>query len=375
MAQGITIQQAIDLGQATLESFEQDGLQMTLKHQCYEVLNQWFKSDKMQVDGGDRVNRFISLRDTGNAAHVRMYETDTPNISNVDETIKTEWTHAQTSFSYSVKELAMNKGNRSRIYSLLEQRRKNAYREFADLLEEAAWKTPTSASDDRSPFGIPAWLCQSDTAGTTGSFTGYTPNYFSAADTGFNAGNIAVSASSNNRWANYYADHQNQLDDTLLKKLRRAIRQTKFQTPMFASQAIDPSSSFSNFRLYTTSAVLDAMEEIAIKSDDNVGADLGKYAGATIFKGIPFTYVDSLDDNSAIATQQGLIHGGDPIFGVNHGHFYPVVLDGENFRVNPPMSKVGQHNVLTVYIDLSYAYICDNRRTAGFLISDYQNGG
>ena len=31
--------------------------------------------------------------------------------------------------------------------------------------------------------------------------------------------------------------------------------------------------------------------------------------------------------------------------------------------------------VLTVYLDLSYAYMCDNRRTGGFLISDYQNGG
>jgi len=148
---GITIEQAIDLGKATLEQLAQDKLEVALKHQCYEVLNQWFGKDKVQLDGGDRVTRYISLRDTGNAQHVRMYDTDTPNVANVDEVIRVEWTHAQTSFTYSVKELAMNMGNRERIYSLLKQRRMNAFREFADLLEEVAWRTPTGSSDDSRP--------------------------------------------------------------------------------------------------------------------------------------------------------------------------------------------------------------------------------
>ena len=126
---GITIQQAIDLGKATLEEFKQDKLEVALKHQTYEVLNQWFRKDKVQCDGGDRVTRYISLRDTGNAQHVRMYDTDVPNVANVDEIVKVEWTHAQVSFSYSVKELAMNRGNKFRIYNLLRQRRTNAFRE------------------------------------------------------------------------------------------------------------------------------------------------------------------------------------------------------------------------------------------------------
>lgn len=375
---GITIQQAIDLGHATLEAFEQDSLQMALKHQCYEVVNRWFGPDKMMLDGGDRVEKFISLRDTGNAQHTRMYGTDTPNISNVDEKIKVEWTHAQVSYSYSVKEIAMNKNNKRRIYSLLKQRHDNAYREFADLLEESAWRTPTSASDDLNPFGIPTWLVQDNQNDSeTGDFVGTQANYWSSSDSSFNPGGIDVSDEDgvNKRWNSFYADHGNQLDSTMLKKLSRAFRKTKFQSPTFASQTIDPKSSFSNFRLYTTSAVLDELEELARHSDDRVGADLGKYAGKTIFKGIPFEYVDVLDDDSSVSTQQGYVYGGDPIYGINHNHFRAVVLDGENFRVNKPMTKVGQHNVLTVYIDLTYQYICDNRRTAGFLISDYRNGG
>lgn len=366
---GITVEQAIDLGQATLESFEQDALQVALKHQSYEVLNQWFKGDKMQLDGGDRVTRYITLRDAGNAQHVRMYDVDTPNVANVDEVIRVNWTHAQTSFTYSIKELAMNKGNRSRIYSLLKQRRMNAFREFADLLEEAAWETPASATDDRSPFGIPGWLAQGDTGSGEEGFVGYLPDYTTAGDTESaftTVGNLACSSTTNPRWASYYGDHQGFLDDRLLKMLARAFRKTKFQSPMFASQAIDPESGFSNFRLYTNDAILTEVDEIARKSDDRLGADLGKYAGSTIYKGIPFKYVDVLD------TELTFVRGANPIYGVNHNHFYPVCLNGENFRVNKPMSKVGQHNVLTVYVDLSYAYICDNRRVGGFLLSDFE---
>lgn len=366
---GITIQQAIDLGKATLEQFDQDKIEVALKHQCYEVLNQWFRSDKVQLDGGDRVTRYISLRDTGNAQHVRMYDTDTPNVANVDEVIKVEWTHAQVSFSYSVKEIAMNMGNRVRIYNLLKQRRTNAFREFADMLEEVAWRTPTSSTDDLNPFGIPGWIVQPDTdpAEGEGAFTGYTGDYWAASESSMsNVGNVDCSATTNPRWANYYEDHGGKLDSSLLKRLRRAFRKTKFQSPMFAKQVIDPKSSFSNFRLYTNSSVLDEVEEITTKSDDRIGADLGKYAGKTLFKGIPFMYVDVLDDSKQY------VYGADPIFGVNHNHFYPVVLNGENFRVNEPMTKVGQHNVLTVYVDLSYAYICDNRRTGGFLISNWE---
>lgn len=365
---GITIQQAIDLGKATLEHFEQDKLQVALKHQCYEVLNQWFGKDKVQIDGGDRITKYISLRDTGNAMHTRMYDTDTPNVANVDEIIKVEWTHAQTSFTYSVKELAMNSGNRSRIYSILKQRRMNAFREFADLLEEAAWKTPTGASDDLNPFGIPGWIAQpaADPAEAAGSFNAYVGNYWQDSAQTFNVGNVECTSSKNSRWANYYEDHGGKMDSSLLKRLGRSFRKTKFQSPMFAKQSIDPESGFSNFRMYTNSAVLDELEDIARKSDDRVGSDLGKYAGSTIYKGIPFVYVDLLD------TAKQYVYGKDPIYGVNHSHFYPAVLSGEYFRVNEPMSKVGNHNVLTVYVDLSYCYICDNRRTGGFLISNWQ---
>jgi len=361
MGAGITVDQAVDLGYATLQSFKQDDFAIALKHPKYEAVNHWFREDKIQLDGGDRVTRYIQLNDTGNAQFVRLYQTDQPNVVNTDKEIKVEWTHAISSFTYSRKELAMNLSNKVRVYNYLKSRRMGCFREFADLLEEAAWTTPTSASDDLNPHGIPAWIAEG-TNGNTGAFTGYTANYNASSETAYNVGGIPCTASVNSRWANYYADHDNVLGSNLLTLLRRAFRKCGFQAPLEPTRVFED-NEFGNFRLYSNDAVIGDIEATATKSDDRLGADIGKYAGRTLFKGIPFVYVDILD------TALQHIRGTNPVYGVNHDVFYPVVLGGEYFRINKPMNKVGQHNVFTVYVDLSYAYICENRQFAGFLLN------
>jgi hypothetical protein len=207
--------------------------------------------------------------------------------------------------------------------------------------------------------------------------------------TEYNSGGLTSSATVNARWANYYADHGNTIDDTLLDKLARAFRKCHFQAPLepgkiftddtFANfrlysndnnigeiekMARKADDRFANFRLYSNDNNIGEIEKMARKADDRLGADLGKYMGRTMYKGIPWVYVDILD------TADTDTYGTNPIFGVNHDQFYPVVLRGEYFRINKPMSKVGQHNVLTVYVDLSYAYLCENRRQAGFLLTE-----
>jgi len=366
---GITVDQAIDLGYATLKNYEQDAVQIAMKHQTYEIVNRWFKSDKMQKQGGKSVTFDLSLKDTLNGKHVRMYDTDEPNVANVTKEGTVDWTHYQNSFSYSLKELAMNMGNRTRIFNLLKNRRLNCARETADELEEVAWRTPASSSDDLLPHGIPAWLVQADSDNSTGDFVGYVGDYTTSADSEsayVTVAGLACSSTENAKWANYYHDHNDNIDQSLLKALSKAFRKTNFQTPTVAGQSIDPESGFANFRMYTNNKILEELEDLALSSDDRVGSDLGKYAGAVMYKNQPLIYVDSLD------TERTYVYGANPIFGVNHNHFYPMTLANESFRWNKPMNKVGQHNVFTVYLDLSYAYLCDNRRSGGFLISDWE---
>ena len=154
---GIGIEQAIDLGIATLKSFDQDAVQIALKHPTYEVINRWFAGDKKILAGGKTATWDLTVKDTGNAGHVNMFETDTPNIANVNVEGTVNWCHAKNSFTYSVDELAMNLNDKTRIFNLFKNRRQNCAREFADLLEEAAWKTPSGSTDTKAPHGIPAY--------------------------------------------------------------------------------------------------------------------------------------------------------------------------------------------------------------------------
>jgi len=364
---GIRIELAPDLLYSTLQKFEKDMFAMTLSHTHYEALNQWFKKDKLVVDGGDQVNFYVQLKDSNNASHTSLFDTDNVNVANVMSEGVVKWTHAKTAWAFDVRQLAMNRGNATRVYNLLKSRVMAAYKDLADLLEEAAWKTPTDANDVESPHGVFGWLCQGSD-GDAGAFSGYSPNYWTDSESTYDAGGISCSATVNPRHANFYADHDDKLTDDLLKLARRAFRKTYFQSPIVAGQALDPKSGFSNFRIYTNSDVLDVLEETALKSDDRVGADLGKYAGAVLFKNIPIRYVDILDDAKAY------VYGGNPIVGVNHNHFHPVVLRDNNFRKTKPTPKSGSHNVLQGFVDLSYAYVCDNRRAGGWLISDFQDG-
>lgn len=368
---GIQIEQATDLLTATLAKFKPNQFEIALKSQTAEIVNRWFKKDKMVVDGGDSVKFYIQLKRSNNATHTRLYDTDDVNVAQVMTTGSVNWTHARTAWAFDVREIAMNKGNPQRIFSLLEARVKAAHHDLIIELEEAAWRTPTSSTDDLAPHGIPAWLAQADADNETGDFTGYVGDYTTAADAESaysSVAGISCTSTTNPLWANFYADHNNLLDDSLLKLLSRAMLKTKFETPEVAGQALDPKSNFSNFRLYTSSNVILELEELARKSDDRVGYDLGKYAGATIFKGVPFKWVADLD------TELTYARGADPIYGINHNHFYPIVLADNNFRKSPPAKKAGSHNVMEGFVDLTYAYVCDNRRTGGFLISDWEGG-
>ena len=366
---GIQIEQAADLLMGTLAKFKPNQFEIALESQTAEIVNRWFKSDKKVITGGDMVKFYIQLKRSNNATHTRLYDTDDVNVANVMSEGTVKWTHAKTAWAFDVRELAMNKGNPQRVFNLLEARVKAAYQDLIIELEEAAWRTPTGSTDDLSPHGIPAWLVQADADSETGDFTGYVGDYTTSADAESAYSTVAglsCSSTTNPLWANYYADHNNNLDDTLIKVLSKAVLMTNFETPTVAGEALDPKSNFSNFRYYTSSNVILELEEVARQSDDKVGYDLGKYAGAVIFKGIPFKWVKDLD------TELTYARGADPIYGINHNHFYPVVLADNNFRKTKPTAKNGSHNVMEGFIDLSYAYVCDNRRTGGFLISDWE---
>ena len=125
----------------------------------------------------------------------------------------------------------------------------------------------------------------------------------------------------------------------------------------------DPSAK-DKFSMYTSDNVIGTINQLYAQGDDQVGRFINQHYGVPQFKGIPLQYVDLLD------TADTTRYGTDPIFGVNHDLFYPVVHSEWDFHMDEPRKRDNQHLVITADMDLVYTYIFENRRYAGFLVSE-----
>ena len=361
----ITIDQAIDVGYATLWRIKKDALAMTFGTGHYELFNMWF-GDKAERNSGDMIKDYITLKDTGNGKHISLWEEDTHNTVNTDKEIRVDWSHYTTNLSYNRVELGMNMSDEVRVYNYLKGKMDNMYRELAEDIQSSLVLSPTSASDKKNPHGLASWLSLG-TDGSAGAWNAYSGIYNDGSATTYSVGGIASTSASLARWASYYADHEGSLGDALLTKLFRATTQTKFIVPIVPKAGkIDESTGFGNFRYYTNLNVVANLETLLRKSDDQIGSDLGKYAGVIVYKGIPMMYLEELD---AAASADTALRGTDPIYGVNHDWFKLTVLKDNDFVIGKPTPRDNQHNVLKVHCDVSYAVHCTNRQRAGFLIS------
>lgn len=352
----VLIAQATDILQATLPDLVKKQCVLTYAYSNYGFMNSFVKS-RMKIGGGDKLQRFITLEDEGNAGHRNRWSEDTHNVVNTDKTIEVDWVLLSQNLSWNVIEQAMNKGA-ARIYDKVENKYNNAIREAADELYPALLKAPTSATDADRPHGISAWL-PTGTNGSTGAWTGTSAHYDDGSATTYNVGGI--NATTYSRFASYYADHDGDLDDSLLVLLDRACRKLNFQGPQLG-KSLDKQSL--NFSLYSNDNVIGNINLLYAKSDDQMGVRVSRHFGDNpVFKGMTFQYVDVLD------TADSDLWDTDPIFGVNHNYIYPCVLNEWDFKIGKPRQRDKQHLVLTVDMDMVYAVICEDRRRCGFQIS------
>jgi hypothetical protein len=78
------------------------------------------------------------------------------------------------------------------------------------------------------------------------------------------------------------------------------------------------------------------------------------------FRRHPIIWIPHLDDN--VPADFTTLSGTNPFYGIDHESFFPVVLRGDFLRESKPILKADQHNVIVSFIDLSYNYICVDRR-------------
>lgn len=351
-----------DLLKVTLANHPWDGkFEVLQKYHDYPICNMWFQKDKVVFDGGTSIVRNVQVTESGNAKFTQPYAIDEPSVADVQAQLRVNWIYAQTDYSISREEMLMNRG-RSKLIDLVKSKRIDALTDLANILEERAWTSPTDSSDKTHPFGIPAWITPIKTGQKYGH-VGANP-YYSGGTQMADCGGIDASSSTYSRWRNY-ADRWQAADsfasvitDKDITKIARMLRRLRFNPPQFVKDV--DKGSYNNLRVYTGEEVMESLEERARNNNDQLGSDVARYAGGTVIKNIPISWMEQLDYANASTY---------PLYAVNHEYFRPFIMDGNFFREGEPMNTRQQHDVFTTFVDLQFNFMCTNRQRAGGIIS------
>lgn len=327
-----------------------------------------YQEHKRTIDGGTSIQRNVILDRAGRARYRRLYDTDQPTVDQTQFTINVPWTQIGTNYTWDVLELLHNKNSTKGFIRLLQSRRVERMWDLAELIETRGWATPTSASDNLYPFGIPYYLNFLNDGATTGGFFGHTVRY-----QGGTVGTVVagIDGAAQPKWNNY-ADVYTKVDNTLLRKLRSAVRLTRFQpAPMVEKPGNDKVGSV--IALYAGNDICTEMEDLGDKRDDAsqpkdlAGKMLHNHEGTVYFNRMPLQYINQLDGYT-VTGGSGTANTPNPIFCVDWSKIQPVVHEDYWMEESKPITDRGQHTTLSVFLDGCHNNLCINRRTAGFVL-------
>ena len=360
----ISFDQALDIGYGTLQDIRRKKPPLaTYAYSNYQFYNTFFKGNVKTV--GDVLEGHVTLDSEGNASHQGFWAQDALIKKNINQRYRLDWRLASGGMLWNEIEMSINQ-NPSRIYNVWEQQYDSAVK---DIIEDVFLKIMTgrtSSADTDNPYSIFNWLSMG-TTGSTGGFTGYSATYNDGSTPGavFDKGGISSSSSSNADWASYFADHDGNIDDSLLEILDEAARKTNFQVPVTPLGKLEVEKV--TYAMYTNNSIIKKLNTFYSKADDNMGYRPDSHYGTPSLNRMPLIYCPPLDANSGANLS---VYGTDPIVGVNHNVLYPVILKGWDFKVTKRPDS-NRHNVLSLFMDLVYQVWCNTSpKYAGFLVTN-----
>lgn len=330
-----------DLVAATLYDLGPPRFQQIAQNlQDYEVFTKWFKKDKVVFDSGIGIQRNLMARLSGAASHVGLMDEDQVNIPDLLEQLQIPWRHATTSWGLIYQESLMNRG-RALIVKVIKPRRAAAMIDLVEELEEKAWDSPPSSSNKTLPYGIQYWVVPNATTGFNGGY----PSGHST------VGGVDLTDAPN--FKNYTDIYTDITKADLIKKLRKAHRKIRFKSPITIQDY--RGSKGERYRLYTNESTLSSLEDVGEAQNENLGRDLASMDGTITFRNHPIIWVPQLDSNT-----------NGPVYMIDHSTFYPVVLRGDYLRESQNKAP-NQHNIVQYFIDLTYNFLCVDRRRNAIL--------
>ena len=349
-----------DLIALTLNDLPKQEFEVAWDNQDYEFCR-IYQTERMEVDGGPQIERKVMFDHTGNARYRRLFDTDEPAIGDVMSTIKVPWTQIGTNYSWDRLEILRNKNSAKGFVNLMKTRRIDGLWALAQLIEQRAWLTPESSTDDLYPYGVPYYLTPyTDTSGTVNTSAGFVGQGIKFQDATYSYVCANINANTEAKWRNYAAVYT-AVDNNMLKSFRIAFMKTRFKAPLFVN---DPSNKRNaQKRIYTDSDTVAELMNLADQKDDkhtgkdvlsNLKVDDG---GLVYINRLPVVFIPELEEASLT-----------PIYCIDFAKFIPYVQDGYWMEEGEPMTDRGQHTTFTVFVDGSHNNLCLNRRTAGFVM-------
>lgn len=358
----VTLTQALDLALATLQDIRRSKPPLaTFAYPNYDFYNKFFKGNVKTV--GKVLEGHITLAKEGNASHGGIWDADALVKKNINTKYSLGWAYAKGGMLWNLIEQSINQSP-AQIYDVWQQQYNSCMMEMVEEILSAVITGITGSTDTDHPYAVTQWISPG-TTGSTGGFNAYYGCYndggSSMTSSGFAKGGISASSTSNSDWANYFADHGGNIDDSLLALLDTAIRKLNFQPPVIP-EALPVEKT--NFALYTSNNVIEKLNTFFRNSDDQMGYRPDGYFGTPSINRMPLVWCPPFD------TANTDVYGTDPILGLNHNFIYPVILKGWDFKVSKTQDS-NRHNVMALYIDLVYQIWCNSSpKYAGFLVSN-----
>ncbi len=333
---------------------------------AFELINRIFTREKTSIQGGEYISRFVNYRENGTAEFVQPAQVYQPSISATLKKLTIPWRHAHDHYSIVREELLACR-EPEQLVNLVVPRRQSTQMALALLIEKRFFGAPDSTSEVL-PLSIPYFVVPITTtqvaAATTlaGAFQGANPvdlNAVAFSDCAAIDASDAIYA----RWRNWNAVSDNSTGDytqTVEDRLGRMFRHLQFQVPATVEDLKKP--AFDNKRVYINETTLQSMEKAAKGQNDQVGRDLAKFQGRTLWNSLPLIWIDALDTYSST-------RGYFPVYLINYAHLYPVVRSGDFFRQQTFPADKYQPDVTTTHEDVSYNVLCDNRQGVGGVLS------
>ncbi len=299
------------------------------------VMDELMVEDRITIGAGAGLQFNALVQASNQAKHVGLGEPDSVIQTDGMVQARINFRNTQTAYMLIHQLVSMNR-EPALIVDFVKQQRIMAQKSAVNLFESTFWSPPT-ATDTKTPFGLPYWVTKNATKGFTGGMlSGYTA--------------IAnLSSTTYPRWQNWGGPYTSVSKDDFIRAIREAAEKTDFKPEV---KGIPSPNKGRRPRYYSNYSVRQALQESLEAQNDNLGRDVASMDGGDpMFRGIGVKYVPFLDGDTT-----------NPFYGLDLGWFYIAVARGEWARETIIPYSPSSHNIALGFTDYMWTPYTRNRR-------------